>query len=173
MFKQAWLELVLSSNDFQMTFAFELWVSEDNFWRVSPPRIKTETNLDHICISGFRNLEYETIWQYGCLGMTIVNFSGNWKLIVYQFSISTFRILRDLATNFPDYLVLLLKPNIDNYAGFPVCCRPDPPPHHTDGRKRFPWSWQERIENLFYSCSEKNRSQNPQRWIYTYTYETM
>ena len=49
--KQAWLALVLSSNDFQMSFAFELWVSEDNFWRashpLSPPWIRTETTLDH------------------------------------------------------------------------------------------------------------------------------
>ena len=27
--KQAWLALVLSSKDFHMTFAFELWVSEE------------------------------------------------------------------------------------------------------------------------------------------------
>ena len=50
-YRQAWLSLVSSSNDFQMTFAFELWVSEDNFWRAShphsPPWIKTETTLDH------------------------------------------------------------------------------------------------------------------------------
>ena len=48
------------------------------------------------------------IWQYVCLGMAIVNFSGNLKLIVYQFFISTFRI-KDLLKNFPDYLVLLLN----------------------------------------------------------------
>ena len=47
---QAWLALMSSSNDFQITFAFELWVSEDNFWRAShphsPPWIKTEPTLD-------------------------------------------------------------------------------------------------------------------------------
>ena len=35
--KQAWLALVLSSKDFHMTFAFELWLSEDHFWTVSHP----------------------------------------------------------------------------------------------------------------------------------------
>ena len=50
-YRQAWLASVSSSNDFQMTFAFELWVSEDNLWRAphphSPPWIETETTLDH------------------------------------------------------------------------------------------------------------------------------
>ena len=49
--KQAWLALVSSSNNFQMTLAFELWVSEDSFWRAPnphcPPWIKTVTTLDH------------------------------------------------------------------------------------------------------------------------------
>ena len=48
--KQAWLALVSSSNDFQMTFAFEFWVTEDNFWRAphphSPPWVKFETTHD-------------------------------------------------------------------------------------------------------------------------------
>ena len=35
---QAWLALMSSSNDFRMTFAFELWVSEDDFWRASHPQ---------------------------------------------------------------------------------------------------------------------------------------
>ena len=30
--EQAWLALGSSSNDFQMTFAFEKWVVEDNFF---------------------------------------------------------------------------------------------------------------------------------------------
>ena len=90
--EQAWLALGSSSNDFQMTFAFELWVSEDNFWRAShphsPPWIKTEHILDTMtsdwsaaCHFTKHQMLLQQIWH-------LVQLKCNWRRPLYSMKIS-------------------------------------------------------------------------------------
>ena len=107
---------------------------------------------------GFMFVRYIVQWYIWSVGFCF----GHWVLILYQFYIMQKSIKGSVISSSYHLTIFIanILINFDKYEGSPVSCQPNPPPHHTGGRKRFPSSVQERIEEASHSNSEENISKD-------------